>query len=135
MIKASIRIPFHLCDPAKILFFGSLYEIYHQFLEDHIDDLGVFWKDWFQGEEACAPIRGLKTSYNHPLNFGVTYSAELSVIKIGNSTVTFLFKVKGSEGRIHAATEITHCFVDLKGRKKVDVPKIIKEALIQQIQF
>jgi acyl-CoA thioesterase FadM len=132
MTKAQIKIPFHLCDPAKILFFGSLYEIYHQFLEDHISDLGVSWKDWFQGE-AGSPIRGLKTSYNHPLKFGVTYQAELSVVKVGDSTVSFLFEVKGEAG-VHAATEVTHCFVDPKKRSKTAVPKTIKEALIKHLQ-
>ena len=132
MTKASIRIPFHLCDPAKILFFGSLYEIYHQFLENHISDLGVSWKDWFQGE-AGSPIRGLKTSYNHPLSFGNNYQAELSVKKIGNSTVTFLFEVKGKNDLVHAATEVTHCFVS-KELKKVEVPTLIKEALIKHLQ-
>lgn len=133
MIKAPIRIPFHLCDPARILFFGSLYEIYHQFLEDHIVDFGLRWEDWFQGE-AGSPIRGLKTSYNSPLKFGHTYNAELSVLKVGNSTVTFLFEVKSQNDQVHAATEVTHCFVHPQERKKVEVPKVIKEALLKHLQ-
>ena len=133
MTQSKIKIPFHLCDPAKILFFGSLYEIYHQYLEDHIDDLGVTWKDWFQGE-AGPPIRGLKTSYNQPLKFGVTYQAQLSVQKIGSSTVTFLFQVLGDDKQVRTSTEVTHCFVDPKKRVKVEVPKIIKEALIKHSQ-
>lgn len=132
MTKALIRIPFHLCDPAKILFFGSLYEIYHQFLENHISDLGVSWKDWFQGE-AGSPIRGLQTSYDHPLRFGQEYEARLSVKKIGNSTVTFLFELQGENNLIHAATEVTHCFVSHE-RKKVEVPKAIKESLTKHLQ-
>jgi len=133
MTSAQIRIPFHLCDPAKILFFGSLYEIYHQFLEDHINDFGVAWKEWFQGE-AGAPIRGLKTSYNVPLRFGITYEAKLTIINIGQSTVTLKFEVLGENDLLHTVTEVTHCFVDPVERKKTDVPKTIKEALIKHLQ-
>ena len=143
---AKIKIPFHLCDPAQILFFGSFYEIYHQYLEEHITEFGIKWSDWFKGDSG-GPIRGLKTSYNQPLHFGVNYQAELSVIKIGDSTVTFRFEVfdekkklatdtaksskKHSEARV--TSEITHCFVDKKTRDKVSVPKLIKQALSKHL--
>ena len=133
MIESPIRIPFHLCDPAKILFFGSLYEIYHQFLENHISDLGVPWEDWFQGEIG-SPIRGLETSYNEPLKFGITYNAQLKVAKISHSTVTFIFEIRGDKNKVYASTKITHCFVDQKERKKVNVPKTIREVLVKHSQ-
>lgn len=133
MTSAPIKIPFHLCDPAKILFFGSLYEIYHQFLEDHISDLGIKWEDWFQGE-AGSPIRGLQTSYDRPLKYGKTYTAELKVEKIGETTVTFLFQMLGETQKVHAKTQVTHCFVDPIKRKKVNVPKPIKEALTKHLE-
>ena len=131
---AKIKIPFHLCDPAQILFFGSFYEIYHQYLEDHIVDFGIEWKDWFKGE-AGAPIRGLKTSYNQPLHFGNSYEAKLQVIKIGDSTVTFRFEVFGEDSSApRVVSEITHCFVGKNTRGKASVPTLIKQALTKHLE-
>jgi len=133
MFTSTIKIPFHLCDPAKILFFGSLYEIYHQFLENHIDAFDISWEDWFK-QSYGAPIRGLKTSYNRPLAFGKTYKAHLKIKHVGESTVTFLFEVEGENKAIHVTTEVTHCFVDSEVREKMNVPTKIKEAFLKHLQ-
>ncbi len=130
-ITHNIKIPFHLCDPAKILFFGSLYEVYHQFLEDHISEFGVDWNDWFKGPTG-APIRALNTSYDAPLFFGETYEGKWSVIKVSESTVSFKFSI-GTSNKDHAITEITHCFINPKDGSKTEIPSKIKSALLKHL--
>lgn len=127
MIKEEIRIPFNLCDPARIMFFGAYLEIYHNFLENHMEDLGIKWEDWFMNETG-APVRGLNVIYDAPLAFGKKYLAELSIKNLGDSSVTFKF-VCGLSGKAHATAEVTHVFVDFKKREKVSIPTHIKQAL------
>jgi len=124
MVTKSLRVPFHLCDPARIMFFGSFFEIYHMFLEENLPQLGVEWKTWFMSTTG-APVRGAKVQYDHPLQFGTAYTANLGIKKIGTSSVTFKFEVRDGNSagsKCHAYTEVTHCFVDFKTRTKVPVP-------------
>lgn len=116
MIREEFRIPFNLCDPARIMFFGAYLEIYHNFLEKHMEDLGIKWEDWFMSETG-APVRGLNVVYDAPLAFGKTYLAKLSVKNIGDSSVTFNF-VCGTSEKAHATAEITHVLWTLSKDKK-----------------
>ena len=135
MVSKTLRVPFHLCDPARIMFFGSFFEIYHMFLEENLPQLGVEWKRWFMSTTG-APVRGATVQYNHPLKFGTEYTAVLGVKKIGNSTVTLKFEVRDDDtpgAKCRAFTEVTHCFVDFTTRTKVDVPKEIKQAFSKHL--
>lgn len=127
MVTGKIRIPFHLCDPAQILFFGSLFDVYHLFLEENLESFGLTWKDWFKGE-AAAPIKALKAEYDAPLFYGETYNVQWRLLKITDSTTTFSFEIL-NDGKRHAWAEVTHCFMDKDKRKKTAVPKKIREAL------
>ena len=131
MIEKSLRVPFHLCDPARIMFFGSFFEIYHMFLEENLPHLGVDWDTWFMSTTG-APVRGATVQYDHPLKFGTEYTARLGIKKIGSSSITFHFEV-GDGKKIHAYTHVTHCFVDFKERTKTSVPKDIAQAFSKHL--
>jgi len=126
MVTKNLRVPFHLCDPARIMFFGAFFEIYHMFLEENLPQLGVEWDIWFMSTTG-APVRGAVVQYDHPLKFGTNYTATLGIKKIGSSSVTFRFEV-GDKTKCHAFTEVTHCFVDFNTRTKVSVPKEIEQS-------
>jgi acyl-CoA thioesterase FadM len=131
MVTETLRVPFHLCDPARIMFFGAFFEIYHMFLEENLPQLGVDWDTWFMGTTG-APVRGANVQYDHPLKFGTSYTATLGIKKIGSSSVTFRFEV-GDGKKCHAFTEVTHCFVDFNKRTKVDVPKEIAQSFSKHL--
>ena len=135
MVTKSLRVPFHLCDPARIMFFGSFFEIYHMFLEENLPQLGVDWDTWFMGTTG-APVRGATVQYDHPLKFGTEYTANLAVKKIGSSSVTLRFEVRDRNGdgsKCHAFTDVTHCFVDFTTRKKTTVPTQIAQSFSEHL--
>ncbi len=132
MIKKKIRVPFHLCDAARIMFFGSFFEIYHMFLEESLPKMGIDWEMWFL-QTTGAPVRAAKVQYEAPLSFGVEYEAKLSVLKIGSSSVTFKFEM-GTGSHCHAFTEVTHSFVDFKSRTKTKIPTKIRSFLEEHLE-
>jgi acyl-CoA thioesterase FadM len=132
MISKPKKIPFHLCDAARIMFFGSFFEIYHMFLEESLPEMGIPWEDWFM-KTTGAPVRGAQVQYDKPLAFGGDYIAKLWVKKIGESSVTFRFEM-GTDETCHAYTEVTHVFVDFKLRTKTEIPKEIRQALTKHLQ-
>ena len=127
IIRKNQRIPFNLCDAARIMFFGAYLEIYHTFLESALPEMGINWDDWFV-RDTGAPVRAVNVDYQKPLAFGQLYQAELSVEKLTDSTVTFSFKM-GTETTVHAEAKVTHCFVDFKTRSKAEIPAKIRTAL------
>lgn len=131
MVTKNIRIPFHLCDPARMMFFGSFFEIYHMFLEENLPHLGIDWDTWFMGTTG-APVRAANVQYDAPLKFGTEYSASLGVKKLGNSSVVFRFSV-GDKNKEHAFTEVTHSFVDFTKKEKAEIPKGIKLLLLKHL--
>lgn len=132
MVTKQMKIPFHLCDAARIMFFGAFFEIYHMFLEEQLPNMGVDWKTWFM-ETTGAPVRGAIVQYDTPLTFGGDYTAKMWVKKLGESSVTFHFEM-GTPDKLHAFTEVTHAFVDFKTRTKTDIPKQIRQVLEAHVQ-
>lgn len=132
MLTKKIRVPFHLCDAARIMFFGAFFEIYHMFLEEQLPNMGIDWKTWFL-ETTGAPVRGASVQYDHPLAFGETYTAKIWVKKLGESSITFRFEM-GTDEKCHAFTEVTHVFVNFKTRTKTNIPKEIRQSLKAHLQ-
>ncbi len=132
MLTKDMRIPFHLCDPARIMFFGSVFEIYHMCLEEQLPHMGIAWKTWFL-ETIGAPIRGAVVQYDHPLIFGNDYTANFWVKKLSESSVTFHFEI-GTHKKCHVFTHVTHTFVDLKSRTKIPIPTKIRQSLKAHLQ-
>ncbi len=132
MVTKKIRIPFHLCDAARIMFFGSFFEVYHMFLEEQLPNIGIDWNAWFM-QTTGAPVRGAVVQYDHPLAFGGEYIAKLWVKKLGESSVTFHFEM-GTDEKCHAFTDITHSFVDFQKRTKTQIPKEIRQSLEAHLQ-
>lgn len=132
MISKKMKIPFHLCDPAGIMFFGAYLEIYHLFLEEALPQMGIPWKTWFM-EKTGAPVRGLQVAYDIPLAFGKDYDAQISVKKMGSSSFTFCFEMFSDKGR-HASAEVTHVFVDFQNHLKTEIPSEIRASLKEHLQ-
>ncbi len=132
MLTKNMKIPFHLCDPARIMFFASFLQIYHIFLEEQLPNMGIAWEAWFL-DTAAAPIRGAVVQYDHPLVFGDDYIANLWIKKLGESSVTFHFEI-GTDEKCHAFTHITHCFVNINSRTKIPIPTKIRQSLKAHLQ-
>lgn len=132
MVKKKLRVPFQLCDAARIMFFGSFFEIYHMFLEEQLPNMGIEWEKWFF-QTTGAPVRAANVQYDAPLAFGQEYEGRLWVKKLGESSVTFRFEM-GTADKCHAFTEVTHAFVDFNNRQKTAIPKDIKQSLKEHLQ-
>ena len=63
-------IPFHLADPAGILFFGHAFTLFHQAFEHFvIEKLECPWDLWFQNPEWIVPIKRAEAEYGSPASW------------------------------------------------------------------
>lgn len=119
--ECSIFIPFHLGDPAGILFFGHVFSLTHQAYEQFvIQKMNCSWQDWFQNPHWFVPIRHTEAQYNSPIYVGQKCIFKLSIDSIGRSSFTLLTHL--SQQRDCCLVKTTHVFCDSKTKQKMPIP-------------
>lgn len=124
----TVTVRFHEVDRAGILFFGRVFEYCHVAFEEmmaahaggglpHVfDDLG-----WGM------PLVHAEADYERPMRMGDQIRVDMSVERIGSSSLTFGFELIGADGRRHATVRLVHAFTDLNRLAKRGVPPEIPD--------
>lgn len=124
-----IRIPFHLCDPAGIVFFGNVFPLSHLVYESFIiDKLQCSWDAWFKNLDWFVPIKHASADYKIPLHAGVNYQVEVTILGVKSSSFTVHYRFLHGESE-HCVVEIVHVFCDRKTKKKIEIPPSIRSKL------
>ncbi len=101
MFRRTITIRFEEADARGVLFYGRLQALAHHVWEDFVvSTLVNRWEDWFESQDFVAPIKHAEATYHRPLRPGHSYLAELTVAKVGESSlevVTRFLDESGSE--------------------------------------
>lgn len=97
MFKTRTTIPFHLVDPAGIVFFGHAFTMAHQAFEDLLRHHQVDWQDWFEHPELGTPFREARAQYFRPLRGGETYEIQVSVTSMEECAFGLRFEFRQGE--------------------------------------
>lgn len=128
--KQNCFISFDQADPAGILFFGNIYTISHQALEQFIQHIGIRWEEWFNDSLLGAPIVHVDTQFKKPIRAGETYSVHINCFKLSQSTVGFQYEyINADSNETHALVKTVHTFVDKAKLQKTNMPQIFHERL------
>jgi acyl-CoA thioesterase FadM len=110
-------VPFHLCDPVGVLFFGNIYAVVHSILEDW-GRQSEAWPLWFGADiETAYPIRHSEADYFRFMRHGDAFQATIRVVSLSDSTVKFETEF-AKEGFVHARVLTVHTAVDLSTQSK-----------------
>lgn len=129
LFEKTIRIHFGDTDPQGILFFARTFELAHECLEEYWAATPPGWGFWFQNEEFAVPLRHASADFRSPARAGELCSAQLHLIKVGNSSVDFKFELYNQTGALLAAVSTTHVFVDRRSFSKMSVPDLVHSQL------
>lgn len=129
MIKVQKRVPFDMCDPVGIAFYGSVYALAHRVLEEALPQLGIPWDRWFSTDKG-APVRHTECDYYHPLTANKVFDVEFSVSQMTESSVTFQYQFK-EENTLYVDLRVTKVFVDRKSFKKIPIPEDLRQIFKQ----
>lgn len=125
-------IPFHLADPAGILFFGHAFTLFHQAFESFvIHQLECPWSFWFQNPEWIVPIKHAEAQYSSPLRAGQECQMELSVASV--STSSFSLTTIFHQEQLCCSTKTVHIFCNRLSKQKMAIPQNLLSNL-QQLQ-
>ena len=129
----SCLVPFHLADPAGIVFFGNVFTLMHQAFEHFvIHTLDCSWNQWFQNSEWIVPIRHAQADYHLPIHAGKPCTIELFVHSISTSSFTLESYIK-QEGEICCSIKTIHVFCNRTTKKKIAIPENFSTLLLEKI--
>lgn len=121
MIKIVKRIPFDLCDPVGILFYGCIYGLVHQALEEALPQMGISWQEWFSSDQG-APVRRVECDYYRPMRGNEVFDFEVHFKNPTDSSVTVHYVIK-KEDVVHCEVKVLKVFVDRKTMTKIKMPE------------
>lgn len=97
-------IRFHHCDPAGIVFYPQYFILFHELLEDWFNrGLALNYADFVSRERRGLPTAHIDCDFRIPSKIGDTVQMQLSVRRIGNTSITLGVQVRaGAEVRVTA---------------------------------
>jgi len=135
VFRRTITIRFEEADARGVLFYGRLQALAHHVWEDFVvAELVDRWEDWFESREFVAPIKHAEATYHRPLRPGHQYVAELTIGKVGESSlevVTRFLDESGPEPVLCAETRVVIVLADPIAWKKIPIPAGVRERLLR----
>ena len=125
-----VTVRFQHVDRAGIAFFGQVFEYCHAAYEEMLVAAGLSLREIFDQGGWGMPLVHAEADYSRPMRMGDRLAVALEVARIGRSSLTFEYTVRGAEGReLRATVRLVHAFIDLDGFRKLTVPPSLVEAL------
>lgn len=123
------RLYFSEADPAGIMFYSRAMELSHKAWEEFIAEK-IGWNTWFANPDFAFPIIDSHCKFLSPCRAGQEIYISLSIIKLGNSSLSINFLAKQNEKDCFSQSLSFVC-VDKKSFQKTDLPQDIKENLFE----
>jgi YbgC/YbaW family acyl-CoA thioester hydrolase len=118
------RIAFHDCDPAGVLFFGSIFHLAHTVYEEWLHK-NKFHDYIFRSKKSVYPIISADALYHSPIRFGSEIRIELKVANVSTSSFQLMFRFYDKSKRLLGQAATVHVCVDKNaGKKSPLLPKI-----------
>ncbi|MFQ5459346.1 MAG: acyl-CoA thioesterase [Anaerolineae bacterium] len=127
--RHGLRARFYEADPAGVLFYGRLFELFHEAYAALLEAAGVEYTAYFGLEEFAAPVVHAEADYRAPIRPGDDLSLEVTVTRLGRTSITVAYAVHGGGGELKATGTETHVIVDRGGFKSMPLPSWLREAL------
>ena len=109
------KVKFQHCDAAGIVFYPRFLEMLNELVEDWFEEELEFpFKELHHGEGV--PTADLKVAFVSPARLGDVFEKTLSVVKLGNSSLTYRFQF-ALKDRIVLQGECTLVHVELSEEK------------------
>lgn len=130
-------IPFHLADPAGVLFFGHTFTLMHQAYEQFIiNHLRYSWDEWFNNPLWIVPVRVAEAEYLQPILAGRDCELKLEITSTTPSSFTLTSTIYQND--LCCKMKTVHVFCNREIKKKISIPDdiaVLFENQSHQLQF
>jgi 1,4-dihydroxy-2-naphthoyl-CoA hydrolase len=115
-------------DRAGILFFGRIFEMCHEAFEELMMRLGGGIDRAF-AEGFGMPLVHAEADFDKPIKLGDRLDVELSIERLGGTSIAFGYRVLGEDGEVRARARLVHVFIALPEMKARPAPDWVLEGL------
>ena len=134
--RSLLKIRFGDIDHAGIVYYPRFLHYFHVALEEFFGQaLGIDYPILIDEHRIGLPTVHLETDFRRPLRYGDQIDVEVSVLKIGKSSMTFGYRVfkPGKEELLIEGHNVVVC-LDMDRFKKRDIPDWLRRKLETQIR-
>lgn len=124
LYQTTYRVPFHLADPAGVLFFGNIYAALHEVYERWAHETEM-WSEWYSAKNGMGyPIRHSEADYFKFLGCGEEFELKIQCVSLSESTFSLQGEFSKS-GIVHARVRTVHTALDIAKKEKAKLtPKM-----------
>ncbi|MCI2430691.1 acyl-CoA thioesterase [Candidatus Acetothermia bacterium] len=131
--KTTWRVSFGEIDYAGIVYYPNFFDYFQRTEEVFMEHIG-FPYPYLIGELKIGfPIVRVEADFKNPVRYGDAFDVSMNVARLGNSSVTFSFRVfKGQQ--LCGAASITHATIDMKTFKSIPIPAELRALFEKHLQ-
>ena len=129
------KIRFDDVDGAGIVYYPKYFHLCHAAFEDFFDSAAsISYPDLIRGRRLGFPTVAIDSSFTAPLTYGDTAVVELSVEKIGTTSVTFSYRIRRRrDGVACFAATVTTVLIDLDSQQPQTIPADLRTMLEREL--
>ena len=128
----SVQVRFGDCDPAGIVFYPRYFEMFNNLVEDWCaQGLGTSFQELIQVRELGLPAVSIGTDFVATSKLGDELRAELSVRKVGTSSITAAIRLLGPDGAERVRATLVLVLMDLKKVCATPIPDAMRARIAQ----
>lgn len=124
------RVRFSEVDGASIAYFSRVFEHCHAAYEELLAAAGLPLREVLDTKDWVMPLVHAEADYREPLRLGDALRIEASVERMGATSLTFLYRVLGEEGRLRAEVRLVHVVLDKASFR----PRALDESLLAGLE-
>lgn len=129
---ASVTVRFGDCDPAGIVFYPRYFEMFNNLVEEWCaSGLGMSFRELVMERELGLPAVSIQTDFLATSTLGDILTTQLSVLKVGNSSLTLLIRLRGPGGDERVRARLVVVLMDLKKACAMRIPDTMRERIAQ----
>ncbi len=129
MYKIETAVRMGHVDPAGTIYFARVPEVAYDAFEAYLDEMGWSLGKHIMKMDVLTPVVNCQTNYKIPIRLSDRLTIEVEAKRIGDTSFTLFFNLKGESGATHATCEITQVCVDRENFKPTALPELMRDGL------
>ena len=125
------RVDFPMVDLAKIVYYPRFWDLAHRFYEESWEySCGMHYNTILSEHMIAIPLVHSDTQFLHPVAYGDTIQCNLTVPKIGNTSISWRYEFRNQDGVLcWTSDQVTVCTDMSEVQSKMTVPDWMREGL------
>ena len=120
-----IKVRFGDCDPAGLVYYPVIFHYCHIAMEEFFAGrCKIAYHNLMADERIGFPTVNAQAEFFVPLVYGDEAEIEVSVVRVGNSSLTFEYSIRrAGDGTLCARSRNVHACMNLETRRAVPIPE------------